>query len=635
MISFLHNLTQTWPARIFFAVLALAFIGWGVSGKMNFGGGAGGADSVAIVQGHPISNAAFQTAFRQDMERIAQRFPDPSQISPEIRRNIAEQTLERLVTQQALDNEARRMGVVAPDAAVQKAIMAMPAFQGADGNFDHNTYVARLAQNNMSPVTFQGYMRMDIAKNQVINAVQASARPSDMLTRMVYGYLNEGRQADIVSLTFASHAPPPAPAESVLQRYYANNLKRYTAPEYRRIQAVILSPATIGRGLKVSDAEMHAWWLAHRSEFQSAEKRSLRVITASTKPQAEKLTALWQGGAPWAAIEAAAKTEGASTAELTDTTRDGVPSPELGNAAFAAPLNTVTGPITEPLGYQVVRVTAITPARNPSEASLHDKLRESVGTEKAADLIDARAQKLQDIFAGGSHIDEVPADLGAVGVLGTLDAQGMTPDGTRAPIPAPDALRQAIIAEAFKLNRGETGQLEEGPDHAWYAVAVDDITKPAAKPFDQVRARVLADWQAEQVRHEVESEAARLVAFVNGGQTMLNAAWGSGYQVTRSPTLHRGQRNGGISAELSQLIFTLKPGRATMVESNAGFIVARLAQIIPANPATDSSGLSDTRQALTHALADDYVVSFATAVRQAAQPRINVHALDQVTKAVE
>ena len=34
-------------------------------------------------------------------------------------------------------------------------------------------------------------------------------------------------------------------------------------------------------------------------------------------------------------------------------------------------------------------------------------------------------------------------------------------------------------------------------------------------------------------------------------------------------------------------------------------------------------------------MADDYVVSFATAVRQAAQPRINMHALDQITRAPE
>ena len=44
------------------------------------------------------------------------------------------------------------------------------------------------------------------------------------------------------------------------------------------------------------------------------------------------------------------------------------------------------------------------------------------------------------------------------------------------------------------------------------------------------------------------------------------------------------------------------------------------------------SGLSDTRQSLTRALADDYVVSYATAVRQAARPQINMRALDAMTK---
>ena len=116
---------------------------------------------------------------------------------------------------------------------------------------------------------------------------------------------------------------------------------------------------------------------------------------------------------------------------------------------------------------------------------------------------------------------------------------------------------------------------------------------------------------------------------------MISAAWGSGQQVTRSPTLHRNQPVRGVPAELNQLIFTLKPGQATMVESNVGFLVARLAQVIPANAAADPSGLADTRQALTRALADDYVVSYATAVRQAAQPRVNVHALDQITRTPE
>jgi peptidyl-prolyl cis-trans isomerase D len=630
MLSSLRKMADTWPARILFMILAAAFVGWGVSGKMSMGGV--DPTSVANVEGKPIATSAFQAAFRQDMEKIGKRFGDPSQVPPAVRRSVAQQTLARLVTQQALDNEARRLGVVAPDAAVQKAITAMPAFQGVDGSFDHATYLGVLAQNNMTPVLFQTYMQMDIAKNQVLAAVQAGAQPSDMLTRMVYQYLNQGRQADLVSLTFASHAPPAPPADAVLRRYYANNPKQYTAPEYRHIKAVILSAATIGRSLPVSDAEMRSWFTAHKAEFDAPEKRSIQVITAATKTVADQLTALWKTNAAWPAIEAAAKNAGASTAELDDTTKDGVPAPELGAAAFAAALNTVTGPVSEPLGFQVVKVTAITPAKNPSLADLRDIVRQRIGAEKAADLLDARAQKLQDLFAGGSHIDEVPADIGAAGAEGTLDAQGMTPDGVKAPIPAPDAVRAVIIAEAFKTAKGETSQFTEGPDHAWYAVAVDGIIPAAAKPFETVRAQVLADWQAAQIRHDTEAEAAKLVGTVNGGQTIANAAWGSGQMVTRSPVLKRNHPAQGVPAQLNQLIFTLKPGEATMVQSDTGFVVARLAQVVKADPATDPSGLAEVRQGLTRALADDYLMSFATAVREAAQPTVNAKVLEQMTQ---
>jgi peptidyl-prolyl cis-trans isomerase D len=631
MLSSLRKMADTWPARILFLALAAAFVGWGVSGKISLNDD---PSAVANVEGHAITNGNFDIAFRQDMQKVAQRYPDATQIPPALRQQVAEQSLERLITQQALDDEAKRLGITAPDAAVEKAIKAMPAFQGIDGKFDYNTYRGLLARNNLTPIQFQTDMQKDITKNQLLNAVQAGAQPSKLLTDMVFGYLYETRQADLVSFDYASHAAPPPPPEATLQRFYANNLSRYTAPEYRHVKVVVLSPTTIGRTLPVTDAEMQAWYKLHRPDFQSPEKRTMQVITTSTAQQATALATQWRGGASWPAIEAAAKAAGASTAELDDTPQDGVPAPELGAAAFAAPLNTVTGPVTEPLGYQVVKVTAITPGRDPQFAELRDKIRELIGAGKAADLIDARAQKLQDLFAGGSRIDEVPADLGAAGSEGTLDAQGNTPDGNPAPIAgAPSGpLRTAILAEAFKAGKDDSPQLTEGPDHAWYAVGVDTITKPAAKPFAQVRDRVLADWQTEQIHHATEEQAAKLLSVINGGQTITNAAWGSGLQVVRSPPLRRNHPVQGVPPQLTQLVFTLKQGKATMVQTTTGFMVAQLAQITVPDPSSDPSGLQDVRQGLTKALGDDYLVSYATAVRDAAKPTVNTKVLDQLTK---
>ncbi len=627
MISFLRRLAGTWPARIFFAALAAAFVGWGISGKTNLGGG--DPTTVATVDGRPITAGMFDLAFKEDMAQAAQRFSDPTQVPPALRREVAAQTLERLVTEQALDAEATRMGVAAPPAAIQDGITAIPAFQGVDGKFDHDTYLRVLQQHNLTPQRFQDDMRMQVTKDQILKAVTAAAHPSDLLTGLLFGTLFETRRADLVQIPLTSHPAPPAPADAVLQRYYANNIARYTAPEYRRVKLVVLSPDTIGRGLKLTDADLHAWYDAHKAEFQAPEKRSLQVITAGSAETANALAASWKAGATWDAIAANAKTRGATTTSLDNTTKEAIPAPELAAAAFAAPLNVVTGPVTEPLGFQVVRVTQITPAKHPSYEDLRDTVRTRLGEERALDVIDTRAQKLQDLFAGGNRIDEVPADLGATGAEGTLDADGNTPEGSRAPIPAADKARAQIVADIFKTQKSDSVQLTEGPDHVWYAIAVQDVIKAAPRPFASVRAKVLADWQADQVRHAAEPAAAKLLATINGGQSITNAAWGSGLQVTRTPPQLRNKPTPGVPPDLAQLLFTMKKGEATMVETNNGFVVATLADITKPDPKSQPEELDQVRRALTKSISDDLLVSYGTAVRDSAKPVVNQKVFDQ------
>ena len=40
-----------------------------------------------------------------------------------------------------------------------------------------------------------------------------------------------------------------------------------------------------------------------------------------------------------------------------------------------------------------------------------------------------RANKVDNVLGSGAGLDEIPSDLGLVGVAGTLDAEGNTKDG--------------------------------------------------------------------------------------------------------------------------------------------------------------------------------------------------------------
>jgi peptidyl-prolyl cis-trans isomerase D len=620
MLSAFRKIAGTWPARIFFVVLAASFASWGIADMVR--NIAGSTNAVATVQGHDVTPEAFRTDYQNTMRRYAERIPDPSQLPPALKMQVAQQTVERLVTQQALANEVQAMGLVVPEDQVAATIFAMTQFQGVDGKFSFPVMLSVLQSNGLTEGRLKEMVRQDIAQNQLLATVAAASTPSDLLTDLVFRYLNERRQADILLLPFAGQPVPPAPAEGVLRRYYDNNPDRYTAPEYRHIKVAILSPDSIGRSLTVSDADLRSYFDAHKSDYISAEKRSLQVITAPSAEVAAKLAALWRGGASWDAVQAAAKAADASATPLDNATIKEVPSPELAKAAFDAAANTVLGPINEPLGSYVLKVTAITPGRNPSFESLKDEIRPKVAAAKALDLIDARAQKLQDLFAGGAKIDEVPADLGATGAEGTLDAKGITPDGNPAPIPAVADARQQIIDTAFKTNPSDPIQATEGPDHVWYAVAVDSVTKPARRPFDDVRSEVTRDWQHEQVHHAQETEAARILGLVNGGKSLADAAWGAGRTVTQTPPLLRDRAAPGVPAELAHTLFTLKLNQATMAETNAGFVVAQLSKIIPPDRRADALEFGQAHDGLIHALHDDYMQLYANAVRTQAKPVI-------------
>jgi peptidyl-prolyl cis-trans isomerase D len=630
MLASFRKFAGTWPARIFFLVLVASFASWGIADVVRKIGG--GSDAVATVQGQDITPNQFMQEYMAGLRRYAEQLPDPTQIPQALRQRVAMQTLEKLVTQQALADQVARLGVVVPDSQLRDAVFAMPDFQGPDGKFSRPTLLQVLSSNHLSEAQFLDLVRKDIAQNELLQSVGAASTPSKMLTGLVYRYLNEKRTADIALLNFDGSPLPAPPSDSVLRRFYANNPSRYTAPEYRHIKAVILSPDSIGRSLTVSDAELKAWFDQHKHDYVSPEKRSLQVITTGSAATASLLAAKWRGGASWESMEAAAKAAGASSVELKDATPAEVPSPELEKAAFAATGGAVVGPINEPLGVQLVRVTAITEAKNPSFDSLRATIRDKVAAEKALDLIDARAQKLQDLFAGGAKIDEVPADLGATGAAGTLDAQGNTQEGTPAPIPVPADVRQAVIDAAFKTNPGDAIQPVEGANHVWYAIAVDNVTKPAKRPFEQVAAKVLADWQSEQVRHTQETEAAHLLSLVKSGQTLANAAWGSGVRVTRTPKLARNKPQDGLSAELIHTLFSLKPGEATMAEAPTGFVVAQLADIVTADPSADPAGMTQAQDGLAHALHDDYLTIYAMALREQAKPTLRPNVMNALIR---
>ena len=627
MLSAFRAFLSTWVARAFFVVLVAAFALWGVADVVR---NIGHDNALATVGGRRIEVPEFQDAFRRQLAQVTRMLGTQGEPTPEIRRAVAGQALDRLIVQNAIAEEVQRLGLAVPDDAVRQAVFDIPAFRGSNGAFDRAQFENVLRSNGLTEGRFLELMRADIGQRQLMESALAGVAPPAELLKQVYAFQRETRVADTVELPFTAGPTPPAPTAEDLQREYENNPSAYSAPAYRRIKAVILSPDTIARDIQVSDDDVSAYYEAHKAEYVTPEKRSADVIVAPDEEAAKKLAAAWQAGADWAAMQKAAQDAGASAVNLDEATKTEFPSPDLADAVFTAAAGTVTGPMKSAFGWQVFRVAKVIPGTSRSLDEVKDEVRAKDARERAIDQVYTRANKLDDALSAGTKLEDLPGDLGAAAVAGTLDAQGNTPQGEPAPIPGSPALRQAIITGAFALQKGEPAHMTEGPDQSYYALQVDDVIEPKLKPFAEVEAQVREDWERDQRRHAQEQVAAKLLAATQAGGSLDDAATVAGLRVEKTPPVARSTPTEGVPRELVEPLFRLKQGETTMVETPDGFVVARLDSITDPDPASDPAGAAQMRDALTRALQQDVEVVLASALRDRAQPRINRTLLENV-----
>jgi peptidyl-prolyl cis-trans isomerase D len=631
MLAFFRRFLNTWLARVFFVVLVASFGLWGVADVVRNWGGDDGS-SVATVGGQKIDVGELQDASRRLLAQLIQQNGGSLSPTPEIRRAVAEQALQQLVIQAAFAVEVARLHLSVPDEALRQATFSTRAFQGPSGQFDKATFLAVLRNNGLTEDRYLALMRTDMAQRQLVEAVRAGGTSPNLLNKLVFEFQGETRTADLVSLPFAAAAEPPAPTQEQLERQYADNTDEYRTPEMRRIKAVVLSPETIARDVEVTDDEIHTYYEQHKPEFEKPEQRSVQVIVAPTEAAARTLATTWIAGADWNTMQNAANAANASAVELDDSAEAAFPAPDLAKDVFAAPPNAVMGPIKSDEGFQVFKVTKVTPGNASSFEEAKAALRPRVALERAMDLVYDRANKVQDALASGAKLDELPADLGLAAVEGTLDAQGNTPDGTPAPIPGSLALRRALIAHAFQMTPNDPPTLEDGPDHSFYAVQVESISPPAKRPLTEVIGRVRDDWLHDMRRHEQDVAATQLMTAVEGGSSLADAAKAAGLPVQRTPPIGRNQPPPGVPRSVLPPLFGTAPGKAGMVEADQGFWVFVPVTIQKPDPAADPAGVDRVRRQLAGAESDDLEMTYAAALRSRERVTVNQRLLDSVTQ---
>ena len=153
-----------------------------------------------------------------------------------------------------------------------------------------------------------------------------------------------------------------------------------------------------------------------------------------------------------------------------------------------------------------------------------------------------------------------------------------------------------------------------------FVLRVDDVMSATLRPLDQVKDKVLADWQAEARDKAAADQAAKIVDRIKLGEDLTAIAKSMGVAVTRSSPFTRdaGDEANNVPPSLASLLFAVKRREATTAPNdsttNPGHVVAVVAEIRPANPGADADGTKKLADELSQAIAQDLVGEFRKAL---------------------
>lgn len=620
MLQQIRQHATSWVVKILFGLLIVSFAVWGIGDIFR----QAGQDPVAIKVGdQEIPTAEVGNQFRRELARMQQMMG--STINAEMARQFGlfDEIVDRLVNGALYDQEANRLGVSISDDVVRKAIAREPGFQ-RNGNFDRLIYEQALRQNNLNEAGYVQLLRKELSRGQVVGALEAGVTPPASFIDRLYRQRQEKRVAETLTISNASFPEPAEPEATVLAAFHQAEAARFTAPEYRALTFAVLSPDDLAGEQTVADDVIAEEYNRRIAEYTVAEKRDIQQILVSDEAEAKRAAAMLGEGKDFAEVAKDVANMEAAATDLGIVSRDELPE-DLATPVFALTAGAASAPIKTAFGWHIVRVKAISAGSAKTLDEVRDQLKRDLAREKALDQLFEIANKVEDDLAAGVAVDEVATKHGfKPRKAAAVDRAGLDPAGAKVEgVPA-----GTFLQTAFQTSQGEQSGLVESRDGFYFMLRVDGVTPAALKPLDSVRDQALAAWRAAERDKAAKARTTELFDKLKAGATLESLAAETNTPVATSEAFLR--TSNALPGGLVGRMFQVKPGEAEMAGSGQGYTIARLKEIVAADPATDEAGLKRMADQVKQQIAGDLVGAFGTALRQRYPVSIKQPALDSL-----
>jgi len=617
------NLIVKITTFVLFGLLIASFAVWGIGDIFR---GSSPVSSIAEVGGEPIPTRDYTQELSREVNRLSARFGGQLDMDQARAFGIPEQVLNGMIGRALFDRKGADLGMLVTDDQIRRLIAQQDAFKNDRGGFDRARFEQQLRILGMGEGEYVETLRRDLIRQQLAGAVSAAVVVPRQLVEALYGYRNERRVAQYVMVRSDSITDMAAPNEPALEAFHKEFSERFMAPERRTVTLVELHGADLATESAVSEAQLREEFETRFEDFVTPETRGLEQIVFETGDQARDARTRLDGGADFATV--AEDMTGDKPIDLGVMARDALPE-ELAEAAFALSDGTVSEPVESVLGWHILRVVKIEPRQEPTFAEVREELAKEVALRIAIDSMVSIANQLDDELGAGASLEEAARALSLTPRrIEAIDRQGRDSAGE----PVAELPAGAFLGLVFETETGRESLLTETANGDFFILRVDSVTPAQIRPLQEVRTEVTELWRGSQRAKLAREKAEALAARIEVGNEFEIIATEAGLTVSQTQPITRFETavESTPSPALAAKLFQIGIGEVTTATAAQGHLVAKLTEVVAADPDADPDAVAAVRESLVDTLQSDLLEQFLATMRGEYGVEINDQALAEL-----
>ncbi len=510
-----------------------SFVFFGIQGYGKYT--EGGNATVASVDGSAITQLEWDSAHRDQVERIRRQNPgaDAKLLdSPEIK----QMALDGIVRERVMLSAADKLNLVTTDDRLLRLFSSDPQFaflRNPDGSVNKDV----LAAQGMSSELFAQRLRRDLSVRQVVQGIGGSGFAPANVTGAALDAMFQQREVQVQRFDAKDYLAKVNPSDADIESYYKNptHAAQFQAPEQASVEYVVLDIDAMKKGISIAEDDLRKYYTENAKRYTAPEeRRASHILIKADKaaPAAERDKARAKAEAllaqlsktPAAFAETARKNSddpgsAAQGGDLDFFARGAMVKP-FDDSAFSLKPGQMSGVVESDFGYHIIQLTAVRGGETKSFEAVRPELEDEVRKQLAQKKFSEAAVEFTNMVYEQSDSLKPVLDKFKL-ELKKADGVARTPvPGASGPLVNPKFLEALFGNDAIR-NKRNTDAVETAPSQlvsgriVRYAPA---RLLPLAEVSAKVRERVLATQAATAARKDGE---ARLAALKLAPQTAL------------------------------------------------------------------------------------------------------------------